>query len=376
MLAIRPSRLSRRHRRGAMMVFAGLMMMIIVVFAAIVINLSYIELARTELRIATDAAARATGRELVRTGDTNLAMLKGREVGSRNLVVGNPLNFDDSDFVFGTATRDAEDQRYVFIPGTASVNSVQVSGRFAEDSANGSVRLCVPNVLGMGTFETAQDAVTTQSELDIVLVLDRSGSMAFSVDENGGSSSIPASASPGWTFGDPAPPASRWRDVVAATQVFLNALDSTASVERVALCTYNGNPWADSTLDDSDSAITTALDGYTSSFEGGATNIGGGIQCGLDTLNAFEGRDWATKLMIVMTDGMHNTGSSPLVVTETAVADKVIIYTISFANDADVALMASIANRTGGKHFHAPTTQALNEAFEEISQSLPSLLAK
>jgi hypothetical protein len=360
-----------------MMVFAGMMMMVIVAFAAFAINLTYIELARTELRIATDAAARAAGRELIRTGgDLEMAKLKGKEAANRNFVVGQRLLLDDADFVFGTSSRNSSTQRYNFVPDTEDANAVLVNGRFSEDSPNGPVQLCMPIVMGMGTFETSQNAIAAQSELDIALVLDRSGSMAFSIDENGASSSVPASAPAGWSFGQAVPPNSRWHDAVNATNQFMQTLSNTPANERIALCTYNELAWNETDFSQESEDISISLDNHTQAFEGGATNIGGGIQAGLDALSAFDGRPWATKLMIIMTDGIHNSGTAPSTATVEAQAAGVIIYTISFSNDADTTSMAQVASATGGKHFHAPTTEALNDAFQEIGRSLPSLLAK
>ncbi len=60
----------------------------------------------------------------------------------------------------------------------------------------------------------------TQPELDVALVLDRSGSMAFQTSEIAGPYN-PSAAALGWQFGYPVPPLSRWLDAVAATDSFL-----------------------------------------------------------------------------------------------------------------------------------------------------------
>ena len=53
-------------RRGAVIVLMVLLLPVALLMSAIAINLAYIELARTEMIIATDAATRAGGREIGR----------------------------------------------------------------------------------------------------------------------------------------------------------------------------------------------------------------------------------------------------------------------------------------------------------------------
>lgn len=61
------------HRRGVVVPLVAVILPVIMILAAFAVNLSYIELTRTELRIAADAATRAAGRTLIDTNDLALS---------------------------------------------------------------------------------------------------------------------------------------------------------------------------------------------------------------------------------------------------------------------------------------------------------------
>ena len=83
-----------------------------------------------------------------------------------------------------------------------------------------------------------------------------------------------AAALPGWFFNGPAPNPSRWRDAVAAVDVFLNELTISPINEMVALVTYNNGVNLDQTLTTNYNSILTGLNNYTNFFQSGQTNIG------------------------------------------------------------------------------------------------------
>ena len=266
-----------RYRRGATIVLMALVLPVVVVLAAFAINLSYMEMNRTELYIAVDAAARAGGRDFALSGDEDSAKAAARDAASRNLVAGVPLQLADSDFVFGESQRSGVNSRYIFTPGGANPNAVQITGRRSTGSLDGPIPLLMPNLFGISAFEAELMSESTQIEVDVALVLDRSGSMAYADDEPAVYPPVPAAAPPGWFFCDPAPDPSRWRDAVQAVNVFLNELSNSPASELVALCTYNSTGTIDQPLTSNYGSIMTAMDVYTQSFCSGYTDIGGGI---------------------------------------------------------------------------------------------------
>lgn len=72
--------------------------------SAFAVNLAYMELTRMEMTIATDAAARAGGREYTVSRSKASGIAKARAVAEANLVAGKPLGLSDNDFVFGKSS--------------------------------------------------------------------------------------------------------------------------------------------------------------------------------------------------------------------------------------------------------------------------------
>ena len=205
----------------------AIMLPVIVVLAAFAINIAYIELNRTELVIASDASSRAAGREFMLTADQNAARAMGRQAGQRNSVGGKPLQLRDSDFVFGQAARASATNRYNFTAGGSHPNAVEVTANRLNGSLDGPLTLLMPNPFLINSVPSSQTSRSNQIEVDIVLVIDRSGSMAYAADEPAVFPPIPAAAPPGWLFNGPAPNPSRWRDAVGAVDAFLTELTNS-----------------------------------------------------------------------------------------------------------------------------------------------------
>src|SRR5262245_44814532 len=130
-------RCRRRFRFGAMLPLVALLLPVLLILAAFIVNFAYMELTRTELRIASDAATRAGGYGLSSTQDQAQARALAREAASRNPVAGKATQLADSDIVFGISRRTSVDQRYVFTPGGANANAVQVNARRDSGSLSG-----------------------------------------------------------------------------------------------------------------------------------------------------------------------------------------------------------------------------------------------
>jgi hypothetical protein len=87
-------------------------------------------------------------------------------------------------------------------------------------------------------------------------------------------------------------------------------------------------------------------------------------------------RPWANKVIVVLTDGIHNTGTDPIYAANEASNEKILIFTITFALEADQALMSQVASIGMGKHYHATSGVALNEVFRDIARTLPILITR
>jgi Ca-activated chloride channel homolog len=365
----------QQTRRGAVVPLFAIMLPVIVILAAFAINFAYFELTRTEMFISSDAASRAAGREYMTTSDQALARTKGRDAASRNHVAGQPLQLADSDFSFGASARADLSQRYGFTPGGVSPNAVEVTARRTTGSINGPIPMLIPNPF-TGVIESTQTSRSNQIEVDVALVIDRSGSMAYADFEPAVFPPLPSAAPPGWFYDGPAPNPSRWRDAVNAVNTFVLELQATPIQEHVSLTTYNSTATTDLGLTTNYSDILTALDVYTNLFQSGSTNIGGGIVSGHTTLSGPGARTFAAKVMIVLTDGIDTVGSNPIQAAKDANLEETMIFTITFAQEADQATMIEVAKEGQGKHYHAASGASLSAIFRDIAKQLPILISR
>lgn len=370
-------------RQGATLPLFAVTLPAILILGAFAINLAWISLVRTELRAASDASARAAGRTFSETQDVGLAEARAIEAAAQNTVAGRPLVLASDQINFGESAVQASGPtagRFLFTekdtsgpvgagPGETFINSVQVFAKGHDENGDFEVPLIVPFTLTSTGFRPQFESVSTQSDRDVVLVLDRSGSMnAPSVDDGSWSAAGPGEAYNG----------SKWRELVDAVEVFLVTLDGTPLSEQVGLVTFSTDSRIDEQMNLDYSTVRNEMDSITNNFRGGYTAIGRGIIDGVQVLtDTSTARAFATKTMIVMTDGIHNTGVHP--VAEAQIAQDtygITVHTITFSSGADQTTMQAVANAGDGNHWHADNGTQLQLVFEEIARTLPTMLTK
>lgn len=155
-------------RRGSMLVTLGILMVAFMAVAAISIEIAQVHLARTELRTATEAAARAAAENLSRTSDPIQASQRGVEIAGQNQVMGQPLVLMPEHFEFGCAVEEQETGRLVFVPDRSPANSVRVSGTRTPD---GAIPLLLAKVIRRDLFDVRASATASCVEQDVVLTL-------------------------------------------------------------------------------------------------------------------------------------------------------------------------------------------------------------
>ena len=265
----------------------------------------------------------------------------------------------DADVVFGHVSRVNEASRFDFAPSNLNPTALRVSTQQQRTHVFG----ILAENLDVGTA-----AVAGQIDRDVALVLDRSGSMVYVQDDG-----TPTN----WTAGEPAPSNSRWVKAANGAAGFLSTLaNDTPMAEKVSLVTYNGSAAIEDELTFTYSSLTSSIDAYTQSYEDGSTNIADGIEKGRQSLidNGF-GRSWAAKTIVVMTDGIHNTGAiTPQDAATVAAGQGIVIHTITYGDDADQVVMQEVASIGGGQHWHAPNSGQLQQVFQEIADNLPTML--
>ena len=355
-------RRTRTRRRGATMAMLAILMPVMIGVAAFAINVVYMEMTRTELQISMDIAARAAGRTLAVTEDQQQAIAAAENMLALNPYANQTLSLSETELEFGVSTRISDADRYDFA-AASTPNAV----RIATNGTN-TVPALFPTMGISLQHRPLKATICTKAELDISLVIDRSGSMSWDIDGN-----RPDSAS--WQNGDPAPENSRWMDAVSAVEGFLTVMETSIHDERVALTTYSSTATTDVELTNNYYSVRDALDVHTQSFGGGSTAIGDGIIDGVEALtNQSTARPWATRVLIVMSDGLQTTGTDALAAAEQAAEDYVMVYTVTFSNEADQSSMQEVAAAAAGKHYHADDSAQLNQVFEDIARGLPTLL--
>lgn len=353
---------------------------LLIIMAAFAIDVAWMQLVRTELRTATDAAARAGAKELSLSQNENSARQSAKEAALRNRVAGEPLRLADSDIEVGRGSQVTVTSRFQFSPGGKPPNAVRVTGQRTEGSASGPVRLMLAGVLGVESFEPRERATSTLLDRDICLVVDRSGSMMWVL--NGGSV-FPKGTK---ECDPPHPTKSRWGALSIAVNSFLSELDKTVQKEQVGLASYSSDTTEckrtykiseiNSALVPDYKIIRNEIARIGSAPVKGRTAISAGLDEGIKVLTGKKARPFAVKTMILMTDGIHNLGPEPILSARNAAKKDIVIHTITFSDDADIKRMQDVAAATGGKHFHAPTAADLVKIFKEIAATLPVLLTE
>ncbi len=407
------------RRRGAVMGLMAILLPVLALLAAFCVNVAQMQLTRTELMVATDAAARAGGRAFSEIQTVSAAKETARNVAAMNLVDGEPLQLrtDDgaNEIEFGfTNQPDGDTGRYYFekIPtaqvesGLVFASALRVHGRRDGGSLSGPVPLVIPGLLDANEFTTQQQSVAMQVDRDISLVLDRSGSMDdLDIDWPSGTSpwtnsAMNAGRAAGllrvrrgnyqptrgntwvdyeqWAYEEyydlGVAPTNAWQDLVLAVDAFLDVLDETSQEEQVSIASYSSSATLDIYLEKDFQVVRNEVDSLNT---GGNTAIGRGMEKGILSLLHASARPFAAKTMVVMTDGIHNTGITPTSVAASLVGTyDLTIHTVTFGDGADEILMQQVANIGGGNHYHASDGAELVAIFEEIANNLPTILTK
>ena len=180
-------------RKGAVLPLFAILLPVLLMLCGFAINVAYMQLTRTELKVATDAGARAGGRAWSVTQDVAEAKRFARLGTSRNFVAGKRLrirnNNAKNEIEFGLAART--NGRYTFVKkptsdvaaGTSPANAIRIVGKRDTGSIGGVVPLMIGGVGSTTTFEPITSATCVQLDRDVALVMDKSGSMAYPTND-------------------------------------------------------------------------------------------------------------------------------------------------------------------------------------------------
>lgn len=376
-------RTMQSERRGSVTIIFLLLLTAVIAVGAMAVDFALVESARTDLRVSCDLASRAAMVDYITNESLSSARTAAKQVAEDNGVILSDFKLRNSDIIPGNSA-PGPNNKYVFTPNQTPYNSFKVDGALTPTSRAGSLPLMFSGVHSRSSVDLEETATATETHLDIVLVLDRSGSMAF--DLSGIDWQYPDGQS--WVINYYTPPmaGSRWESLESAIGVFLDEMDKKSKKEHVALVTYSStvtyysshyNQYFSSVEVSTDEAFNTDYDVIMDAVTDigseaviGGTAISSGIDEAISIMNASPRVGFSEKIIILFTDGQWNTGYDPVIAAQTAQQNGIQIHTVSFGSNAGSSVMSQVAATTGGLHFDAPGSEELSQSFREIARSI------
>lgn len=400
-----PRSRDQQARRGAITLLTAITIPVLLLLTAFAVNVAYMQMVREQLRVACDSSAKAALVNYGATQSTTTAISFAQTVANMNPVAGKPISLSASNVLFGNAAVGGNGI-YSFAKGGTPTNSVQVNG-------SASAPLFMATFLPLSTFKPNQTSTVTRISHDVLLVLDRSASMAFDMSANEFSypDIAPYSTNPLITnyFSAPAmPPSSvtmpvsntsalsnysRWASLTNAVYAFLGVLQARNLDVHVGLVTY-AETFSFGTYSATEAsldvqltsnyylAITTAMNNWGTVPLLGDTNIQAGLNMAATELTGPRARTTADRTIILLTDGVATSGNTDIATVATGLreADDLVIDTITFSAEAGgataQAAMQGAATNGNGQYYYAPTAAQLQTAFTTIADSLPAVLVQ
>ncbi len=191
------------------------------------------------------------------------------------------------------------------------------------------------------TLQAEETAAATGAEarnVDIVIVLDRSGSM-------------------------------KGRKINDARRAVLNLLSNLTSKDRFGLVTYSDGVQITSGLQpvtpDNRQRIETAVNGVR---VGGGTNLGAGLQAGINLLGSG-GRGKNAAKVILISDGLANKGITDVPalggIAAVAVEREFAVSTVGVGAEFNEYLMTAIADQGTGSYYYLENPAAFADVFQK-----------
>jgi Ca-activated chloride channel family protein len=372
----------RAARRGGIVVLVAILMTVLVTLSVFAINLVYMEITRTELRIACDAAAKAAIVRLGSSQNQTTARTFAQTIAKQNPVGGGQLTLTNAQIEFGYASRGGTGA-YSFTANQTPLNSARVTG-------NKNVGMIFGGFLTTTSFTPQQQSIVMRVNHDIALVLDRSGSMAF--DTSSSEFIYPSDRNFGTNFQNyfatPSLTASRWKALSDAVNAFNTELTTRQLDAQVALTTFaedysfgsfsSVEASTDVPLTKTYSQISSSMTQWNNTVLVGDTNIEAGLAQGRAALIGTGSRVTAQRTIILLTDGVPTSGSTNLsTITAGYRSQGIVTHVITFggqaASGANQTRMQATATSGYGQYYHAPNSATLTSVFRQIAEGLPAV---
>jgi Flp pilus assembly protein TadG len=178
------------------------------------------------------------------------------------------------------------------------------------------------------------------------------------------------------------------RAVKDAVQFLTNELYALETDDRLSLEIYGETARHEVNLTANYDLVSNRLMEMQAGHYDTWTNMGGGIQRGIEELSSSRARPNSRKVMIVLTDGRANVTADGTTGdytngaiyarerSEAAAAMGIKIYSVSVGSNSDIDLMDYLAVTGGGMHFHAEGSidnysAQLAEVFQQLGGARP-----
>lgn len=351
------------RRNGQVLITVALMLTVLLAFLALAIDVAYLYAQRRQMQNAADAGALAGARTIV-VGDTDAEIEAAIDQ-------------------YATGENPADAFTAFYIP-----SGHEVGAGFKPPDATG-VRVVaeatVPTFFA-GLFGLSEISIEGSAEggfapLDIMVVLDRSGSM----DDDSCSMPwwwpwwIPTNRYTcerwGGVWQDPPQPIGDAKD---AAKAFVDM--NNPNLTHLGLVSYAKWGRLDQSLTADFATVKSAIDGLTAD---GCTNAEEGIQKARAELNASPRSGDALPFIVFLTDGLPNypycrdcrdhclpAKDAARDEARQAANEGIAIYTIALGDKADRDLMQDIADLTGGESFYAPSSDDLLTVYQTIFEQI------
>jgi Ca-activated chloride channel homolog len=380
-------------RKGAMLVLVAVTLVIFFITAAFSVDMAYMFLAREQLHIATDAAAKAAVVGLSQGNNQATATQKAINYAAANNVCGSPLTITSANVSLGKVAYAANGQWAFDANGTPKTA--------AQVTAQKTVSLFFAPVIGTNSFAPTKSSTAAFVRNKWCFVFDRSGSMIFDMSGTDWTypspigyhpSNFPHTSSPyPPSIYTPSATASRLANLRSGATVFLTELTNSpggTSQNQVGMVTFGASGSTDCSFSSNYTPITNKLSAYISTdiWQSGIANAGTNMLDGLnDAVQLFVSSDDGTpwnKIIIVFSDGNWNSGtgntqpssSNPLNMVSSANSNHITIHTVGlFTNNTT---MQQLASQTGGQYFYVTTGADLQAAFKKLAQTIPVILTQ
>ncbi|MDB2685632.1 VWA domain-containing protein [Mariniblastus sp.] len=363
----------RKQRSGSIIVLTAVALVILLVFAALLVDVAWMSTIQTEAQLASDVSARGALTSFVsdRSDDSyDVRVARAQAIGEtifENITLGSEsVDVDPTAFEFGVRTDSGD-----FSQNSNFANAVKVD---LTNVKSDGFRLFLAPLFGVDNFNASPKSVVAYKPIDVVLCLDISRSMAWTVDAN----RPPASVG---TLHAPPVEGSRWIALVDSVNLFLQKAEEQSPSLRISLITFGGGERkvVDSPWDEIRTSVQTPFD-YIGTARGDieskmnfiTDNVLGWRTPTKEALeltqtnfaaNSFDGVE---KVTILLSDGRATTGT-PRNAAAALAAEDATIHTIYFAGDPrGVGEMQSIADAGNGLALNADDEAELNEAFNQI----------